>query len=422
MIITAVVLEGRSQVDVAREYGVSKSWVSKLVARYRTDGDAAFTPRSRRPRTSPNKTPDTTLELIAKIRAELGAQGLDAGTDTIVWHLKHHHQIVVSTSTVHRHLRAAGLVTPEPNKRPKSSYVRFEADQPNETWQSDFTHYRLANDVDVEIITWLDDHSRYALSVTAHLRITGTIVLTTFRAAYNVHGKPASTLTDNGMVYTTRFAGGTGGRNTFETELVNERIVQKNSRPNHPTTCGKVERSNKPSNTGSEPNPNPLPPANSKHSSTPSPTPTTTIGRTAHCHTEQHQPRSTPPDPKPRPATPATTPTTASDTTESAKPATSPSATTADSTTSASTNNSPEPTSSRSSTTSTSASSTPPPAKHSATSPSTPPATTNPPADHPDHPQNQNSRTRIKQVREFPISREIALVAGAGFEPATFGL
>ena len=242
LIITAVVLEGRSQVDVAREYDVSKGWVSKLVARYRIEGDTAFEPRSKRPLSSPNKTPDDTLELITKIRTELGAQGLDAGTDTIVWHLKHHHQIVVSTSTVHRHLRAAGLVTPEPKKRPKSSYIRFEANQPNETWQSDFTHYRLANGVDVEIITWLDDHSRYALSVTAHLRITGTIVLTTFRAAHNVHGKPASTLTDNGMVYTTRFAGGTGGRNTFETELVNERIVQKNSRPNHPTTCGKVER------------------------------------------------------------------------------------------------------------------------------------------------------------------------------------
>ena len=242
LIITAVVLEGRSQADVAREYEVSKGWVSKLVARYRAEGDAAFEPRSRRPLTSPNKTPDTTLDLIIQIRTDLTGQGLDAGTDTIVWHLEHHHQITVSASTVHRHLTAAGLVTPAPKKRPKSSYVRFEADQPNETWQSDFTHYRLTNGVDIEIITWLDDHSRYALSVTAHLRITGAIVLTTFRDACNVHGKPASTLTDNGMVYTTRFAGGRGGRNTFETELVDLRIVQKNSRPNHPTTCGKVER------------------------------------------------------------------------------------------------------------------------------------------------------------------------------------
>ena len=96
---------------------------------------------------------------------------------------------------------------PDPSKRPKSSYIRFEADQPNETWQSDFTHYRLATG-STEIITWLDDHARYALHVTAHRRVTGPIVLATFRQAADLHGYPASTLTDNGMVYTTRLSGG----------------------------------------------------------------------------------------------------------------------------------------------------------------------------------------------------------------------
>jgi Integrase core domain len=44
------------------------------------------------------------------------------------------------------------------------------------------------------------------------------------------------------MVFTTRYSGGKGGRNAFETELRALGVVQKNSRPNHPTTCGKVER------------------------------------------------------------------------------------------------------------------------------------------------------------------------------------
>jgi hypothetical protein len=44
LVITAVILEGRTQADVARAYGVSKSWVSKLVARYHAHGEAAFTP------------------------------------------------------------------------------------------------------------------------------------------------------------------------------------------------------------------------------------------------------------------------------------------------------------------------------------------------------------------------------------------
>ena len=113
---------------------------------------------------------------------------------------------------------------------------------PNETWQSDFTHYRLATGADTEVITWLDDHSRYALHISAHVRITGPIVLASFRETAAQHGYPASTLTDNGMVYTTRFAGGRGGRTGLEHELKRLDIVQKNSRPNHPTTCGKVER------------------------------------------------------------------------------------------------------------------------------------------------------------------------------------
>jgi hypothetical protein len=113
---------------------------------------------------------------------------------------------------------------------------------PNEMWQADFTHWPLGDGSDTEILSFLDDHSRFALSVTAHRRVTGPIVLREFRAAISRYGQPASTLTDNGMVFTTRLAGGRGGRNSFETELARLGITQKNSRPNHPTTLGKVER------------------------------------------------------------------------------------------------------------------------------------------------------------------------------------
>ena len=242
LVITAVVVEGRPVGEVAKDYGVARSWVYELVARYRTEGDAAFAPRSRRPRNSPRAVPDTTVELIGQVRRALVAQGLDAGAHTVAWMLEHHHDVQVGTTTIHRYLHRAGLVTPHPQKRPRSSYIRFEADQPNETWQADFTHYRLTDGTDVEILSWLDDHARYALSVTAHQRVTGPIVVTTFRAACAYHGVPASTLTDNGMVFTTRLSGGRGGRNGFENELVRLGVVQKNSRPNHPTTCGKVER------------------------------------------------------------------------------------------------------------------------------------------------------------------------------------
>jgi transposase InsO family protein len=241
LVITAV-LAGGSQSEVARRYGVSQPWISRLMHRYRLEGEAAFEPRSRRPHTNPTAVPDRTVELVLRLRKELTEQGLDAGPDTICWHLTHHHQVQVSRATVSRILTRHGLVIPDPTKRPRSSFLRFEAEQPNETWQSDFTHYRLRTGQDVEILSWLDDHSRLALSVTAHHRVTGPLVLATFRAGVDLFGCPASTLTDNGMVFTTRLAGGKGGRNGFEHELRRLGVLQKNSRPNHPTTCGKVER------------------------------------------------------------------------------------------------------------------------------------------------------------------------------------
>jgi transposase InsO family protein len=242
LVITAVTVEGLSQGEAARRYGVSQGWISRLLARYRAEGEAAFEPRSRRPKTSPNAIAPGTADLIVRLRKELSGQGLDAGPHTIAWHLQHHHATTVSAATVSRYLTRAGLVTPDPAKRPKSSYIRFQADMPNECWQSDFIHWQLAGGQETEILSWIDDHSRYALSVTAHYRVTGPIVLQAFRAACAAHGAPASTLTDNGMVFTTRLSGGKGGRNGLEHELRRLGIRQKNGKPNHPQTQGKAER------------------------------------------------------------------------------------------------------------------------------------------------------------------------------------
>jgi transposase InsO family protein len=241
-LVIAAVLAGGSQAEVARTYGVSQGWISRLMARYRLEGEAAFEPLSRAPKTSPTATPPEKVALVLQLRKQLQGAGLDAGADTIGWHLAHHHGTTVSRATINRILVRAGTVIPDRSKRPKSSYIRFEADQPNETWQSDFTHYRLVGGHDVEILTWLDDHSRYALSITAHTPVTGPVVLAVFRTTVATYGIPVSTLTDNGMVFTTRFAGGKGGRNHLEHELRALGITQKNGQPNHPQTQGKVER------------------------------------------------------------------------------------------------------------------------------------------------------------------------------------
>lgn len=251
LVVTAVVVEGRSQSEVARAYGVSQPWISRLVARYRAEGEAAFEPRSRRPGRSPSATAPEVVEQVLRLRKQLVEQGLDAGAHTIGWYLEHHHQTVLSTATIWRILSRHGHITAEPKKRPRASYIRFQAELPNQMWQTDFTHHHLAGGRHVEILNFLDDHSRYLLGCVAFDRVTGPAVVEVFRAAIARHGVPTSVLSDNGMVFTTRFAGNRTGRRTgrrantrngFESELAHHGITQKNSRPNHPQTCGKIER------------------------------------------------------------------------------------------------------------------------------------------------------------------------------------
>jgi len=239
VIVLSVVHQGLSQAEAARRYGVSWRWVHTLVARYREGGMAAVEPRSSRPLTSPQQTSDELRALIVALRHELVTASLDAGPETIAWHVEQRGHVAPAISTIRRVLVQAGLVTPQPKKRPHSSMRRFVADQPNETWQGDFTHWQLTNGSEVEIINWLDDHSRFLLSMTAHPRASGPLVAATFIACTNTYGAPASTLTDNGVVYTARFV---GGRNAFEYLLGALGVDQKNGSPAHPQTQGKIER------------------------------------------------------------------------------------------------------------------------------------------------------------------------------------
>ena len=237
--VLSVITKQMSVAAAAAEYGYSRRQLHRLLARYRDDGLDAVEPRSRRPNTNPAATTDTVRERIIELRLELAKDGLDAGPVTIAWHLEREGHRPPSTSTIRRILHAAGLVVPEPRKRPRSSYRRFTAAQPNECWQSDFTHWRLADGTDIEILNWLDDHSRLLLSSTVLNKVTGDDIVNTFSENINKYGLPASTLTDNGSVYTARFV---GGKNAFEYLLAVLGVTQKNGHPGHPQTQGKIER------------------------------------------------------------------------------------------------------------------------------------------------------------------------------------
>ncbi|HEU4362777.1 MAG TPA: IS481 family transposase [Mycobacterium sp.] len=239
-VVVLEVLSGNLSVTAAaRTYGLSRQHIYRLLARYHAGGLEAVDPRSRRPASNPRATSDEVITAIVLLREKLTVEGLDAGPITIQNHLARQGLPAPSTSTIRRILHHHGLITPQPRKRPRSSYHRFQADQPNQCWQSDFTHWRLADGADVEILNWLDDHSRYQLACTAHHRVSGPDVVASFTATTVEFGLPAATLTDNGSVYTSRF---TGDHNDFERLLAALGITQRNGHPGHPQTQGKIER------------------------------------------------------------------------------------------------------------------------------------------------------------------------------------
>lgn len=240
LVVTAVLVEGRSKSEVARAYGVSRRWVITLVARFLAEGEPGLVPRSRRPHASPRRTPQTVEDEIVALRKDLARHGHEAGAATIAAHLQHRHGRSPAPSTIWRILSARGFVTPQPHKRPKSSWRRFVADAPNERWQLDITHYRLADHTDVEILNVLDDHSR--LWVASHTRrvFTAGAVDRVFTAATSTYGDPASLLSDNGAVFTG--APRRGGRVALELTCHQRGIRVVHSRAYHPQTCGKVER------------------------------------------------------------------------------------------------------------------------------------------------------------------------------------
>jgi len=246
VLITEVRVEHRTISEVARDYGVSRRWVHELVRRFDTEGPAAFEPRSRRPHHSPHAVPADLEDQVVRLRKKLQGKGLDAGAETIVAMLaartpsSGHARPVPAVSTVWRILTRRGFVTPQPQKRPRSSWRRFCAEQPNERWQADTTHWHLADGTDVEILNIIDDHSRVAVGSTVRRITLAADVVTSFKKAFARYGIPASVLTDNGAIFTGEPRG--HGEVALERELRHRQVRFDHSRPYHPQTCGKVER------------------------------------------------------------------------------------------------------------------------------------------------------------------------------------
>jgi transposase InsO family protein len=241
--VTAFVAgEPVSVAGLCREAGVSRKTFYKWAARYRSEGLAGLEERPRRPLSSPARTPGWVEDTMVALRDELLLAGLDHGASTIQWHLGQRGTLgelrVPSVATIHRSLVRRGLVEPQPRKRPKGSWKRFEASAPNEYWQIDAMDWTIATGL-VKVFNIIDDHSRLSVRSRAVSEATTEQAWATFCQASQRWGLPAGVLSDNGLCFSGKLR---GFEVEFEKNLRDAGIRPMTGRPFHPQTTGKVER------------------------------------------------------------------------------------------------------------------------------------------------------------------------------------
>jgi transposase InsO family protein len=238
-LMVALASQGVNVSAFCREHGISRETFYAWRRRYRAEGLAGLEARSRAPRSSPHRISVDVEAAIVELRKELGELGVDAGAGTIQWHLGRQGLAKVpSEATIWRTLTRRGFITPAPRKRPRASWHRFEADAPNELWQTDTIEWPIVTGP-VKIFSFLDDHSRVALRVKAVPEATSEATWEVFSEASEVWGVPLGQLSDNGLNFSGKLR---GFEVHFERQLRAVGVIAKTSRPFHPQTCGKVER------------------------------------------------------------------------------------------------------------------------------------------------------------------------------------
>lgn len=223
-----------------RDNSISRETFYKYRRRFGERGIEGLQELSRRPLTSPGQTPVEVEDLIVLRRKQLIEDGRDHGAQSIVWALQREGVAAPSVSTVWQILTRRGLITAQPQKRPKSATKRFCFARPNQCWQSDWTGWVLADGTPVAIAGSLDDHSRYLVGLRAAAGDADSeLVWEVILAGIDECGIPSMSLSDNGIVYTGRFH---SHESAFEINLRTLGVHTINSAPFHPQTCGKIER------------------------------------------------------------------------------------------------------------------------------------------------------------------------------------
>ena len=226
--------------QVAARYGVSRQSVHSWVRKYEQSGLPGLADRSHRPASCPHRIAGEVEAVVCELRRrhpgwgprrlvhELDRRGISP---------------VPSRATVYRVLVRNGLIEPGVRKRRRSDYRRWERSMAMELWQMDIVGgLLLADGSECKVVTGIDDHSRFVVIAKVVQRATARAVCLAFGEALVRFGVPGEVLTDNGKQFTARFGSGKPGETMFDRICRENGIAHRLTKPQSPTTTGKIER------------------------------------------------------------------------------------------------------------------------------------------------------------------------------------
>jgi transposase InsO family protein len=237
--VRAVLADGRTVSEVASEWGVCRQTMHRWLARYEDDGMEGLGNRSSRPAHCPHQTPPAVEAMVLEMRRSHPYWG----ARRIAFELARKQlEPAPSESAVYRCLVRAAVIDPVTRRKRREMWKRWERAAPMELWQLDVVHgFLLGDGTAAKALTGIDDHSRFCVSAHLIARERTQAVCDGFSSALRSYGVPAQVLTDNGKVFTGRFA-------QPPVEVLFDRICRENgidhilTHPRSPTTTGKIER------------------------------------------------------------------------------------------------------------------------------------------------------------------------------------
>jgi putative transposase len=140
----------------------------------------------------------------------------------------------LSHKSINKILNKHKLTNPNPNRRKRIKYVRWQRKHPNSLWQMDISDQKIQGKYCFAVV---DDCSRYCLGLFALNKLSTNVIIKILDNLFLIHGKPREVLTDNGNIF-----GFKSKHSKFDRALNRRGIKHIRTAIHSPTTSGKIER------------------------------------------------------------------------------------------------------------------------------------------------------------------------------------